>query len=192
MMKRFSSAALVVLLCLSAAACASSPALNVLEPLEPRKETPVVTISLAGHPITLPLESLAGASFVGSDGELIFYEGHKSLFATVVTPEAWGNPSIQMNQAPGFIFRRDLSSVQDPEFREELEGIIRMTLEPAKEKNSSVMTIGNVTAYIAFGPQQTTIMLTSPGRPDLFTQLVLDYFSWQEIENEILKGIGGQ
>jgi hypothetical protein len=35
-------------------------------------------------------------------------------------------------------------------------------------------------------------MLTSPAKPDLFTQLVLDNFSWDEIENEILKGIGGQ
>ncbi len=191
-MKRLSATALMLLLCLSAAACASSSNLTQLETPEPRTEIPVVTISRAGHPVRLPLESLADASFIGSDGEMIFYPGQKSLFATVVTPDDWGNPSIPMNQAPGFIFRRDLSSIQDPEFRKELEGITRMTLEPAEEKETSFVTIGDITAYIAFSPAKTTIMLTSPDKPDLFTQLVLDNFSWQDIENEILKGIGGQ
>ena len=191
-MKRLSATTLALLLCLSAAACASSSNLIKLETPEPRTKTPVVTIGRAGHPVRLPLESLADASFIGSDGEMIFYPGQKSLFATVVTPEDWGNPSIRMNQAPGFIFRRDLSSVQDPEFRKELEGIIRMTLEPAEEKETSFVTFGDITAYIAFSPAKTTIMLTSAGKPDLFTQLVLDNFSWQDIENEILKGIGGQ
>lgn len=189
-MKPFSTITLAVLLCLSAAACAS-PKLNVLEPVEPRNKAPGVTINRAAHPITLPLESLADASFVGSDGEIILYDSRKGLYATVVTPEDWGKPAIQMNQAPGYIFRRDLDSVQDPDFRKELEGIIRMTLGPAGEKQSSVMTIDEITAYIAFTPRKTIIMLTSPDKPDLFSQLVLDNFSWEEIENEILKGIGG-
>jgi len=191
-MNRCSSTTLALLFCLSAVACASSPKLNALDPVEPRKEAPGVTVSRVAHPITLPLESLAGASFIGSDGELILYDDRKGLFATVVTPEDRGNPSIQMNQAPGYIFNRDLSSVEDPEFRKELEGITRMTLEPAGEKQTSVMTVGEITAYIAFSPKKTVIMLTSPAKPDLFTQLVLDNFSWDEIENEILKGIGGQ
>ncbi|WP_278803575.1 hypothetical protein [Marinobacter nauticus] len=191
-MKRFSATALALLLCLSAAACASSSNLIKLEAPEPRTETAVVTIARAGHPVRLPLESLANSSFIGSDGEMILYAGNKSLFATVVTPEDWGNPSVQMNQAPDFIFRRDLSSIQDAEFRKELEGIISMTLEPAEEKENSLVTVGEITVYIAFNPAKTTIMLTSPRKPDLFTQLVLNNFSWQDIENEILKGIGGQ
>ncbi|MBN7770970.1 hypothetical protein KUV44_06765 [Marinobacter daepoensis] len=191
-MKRFSATALALLLCLSAAACASSSNLIKLEAPEPRTEAAVVTIARAGHPVRLPLESLANASFIGSDGEMILYAGNKSLFATVVTPEDWGNPSVQMNQAPDFIFRRDLSSIQDPEFRKELEGIISMTLEPAEEKENSLVTVGDITVYIAFSPTKTTIMLTSPRKPYLFTHLVLNNFSWPDIENEILKGIGGQ
>lgn len=190
-MKRFGTTALALLLCLSAVACAS-PKLNVLDPVEPREKTSGVTISRVAHPITLPLESLAGTTFIGSDGELILYDDQKGLFATVVTPEDWGNPTIQMNQAPSYIFNRDLNSVEDQEFRKELKGITRMTLEPADEKRASVMTVGEITAYIAFSPKKTVIMLTSPAKPDLFTQLVLDNFSWEEIENEILKGIGGQ
>lgn len=190
-MKPLRTASLTLLLCLTTTACAASK-INELNPVEPRSDTNGVTISRVAHPITLPLESLAGATFIGSDGEMIFYPGQKSLFATVVTPEDWGNPSIQMNQAPGFIFRRDLSSIQDSEFRKELEGITRMTLEPAEEKETSLVTVGDITAYIAFSPEKTVIMLTSPDRPDLFTQLVLDHFSWSEIEHEILKGIGGQ
>lgn len=191
-MNRFRSTGIALLLCLSVVACASPPRLGVVDPFEPREETPGVTINRVAHPITLPLESLAGASFAGSDGELIVYDDRKGLFVTVVTPEDWGSPAIQLNQAPGYIFKRDLSSVQDPEFREELEGITRMTLEPAEEKKTSVINIGEITAYIAFSPQRTVIMLTSPDRPDLFTHLVLDNFSWEEIENEILKGIGEQ
>ncbi|OJS99523.1 hypothetical protein [Marinobacter nauticus] len=189
-MKRFGTSALALLLCLSTSACAS-PKLSVLDPVEPRTETPGVTISRVAHPVTLPLESLAGATFIGSHGELILYNKHKGLFATVVTSDDWGNPSIQMNEVPSYIFNRDLSAVQTPELRKELEGVIRMTLEPAKEKESSVVTMGKITAYIAFNPMQTMIMLTSPDKPDLFTQLVLDNFSWEEIEHEILKGIGG-
>lgn len=97
-----------------------------------------------------------------------------------------------MNKAPSYIFNRDLSAVQNPEFRKELEGVIRMTLEPTAEKETSVVTVGKITAYIAFNPKKTIIMLTSSDKPDLFTQLVLDNFSWEEIEHEILKGIGGQ
>lgn len=190
-MKRLGTTALALLLCLSASACAS-PKLSVLDPVEPRTETPGVTISRTAHPIKLPLESLTGATFIGSDGELILYNKRKGLFATVVTSDDWGNPAIQMNEAPSYIFNRDLSAVQNPEFRKELEGVIRMTLEPTAEKETSVVTMGEITAYIAFNPKKTTIMLTSPDKPDLFTQLVLDNFSWEEIEHEILKGIGGQ
>ncbi|MGM0951875.1 MAG: hypothetical protein ACQEW7_02725 [Pseudomonadota bacterium] len=189
-MKRVGTITLTLVFCLSAVACAS-PKLNVLEPVEQRKAVSGITISRSTHPITLPLETLAGASFVGSDGELILYNNRKGLFATAVTPEDWGHPSIQMNQVPGHIFKRNLSPIKDPELREELEGVTRMVLEPTKEKKASVMTIGQITAYIAFDPRKTVIMLTSPGKPDLFTQLVLDNFSWEEIENEILKGIRG-
>lgn len=189
-MKRNGTTALALLLCLSASACAS-PKLNVLDPVEPRTEASSVTISRTAHPVSLPFESLAGATFIGSGGELILYNNHKGLFATVVTSGDWGNPSIQMNEVPSYIFNRDLSAVQNPEFRKELEGVIRITLEPTAEKETSAVTVGEITAYIAFNPKKTIIMLTSPDKPDLFTQLVLDNFSWEEIEHEILKGIGG-
>lgn len=190
-MKRFGTTALALLLCLSASACAS-PKLNVLVPVEPRSEAPGVTISRTAHPVTLPLESLAGATFIGSDGEPILYNKHKGLYATVVTSDDWSSPSIQMNEVPSYIFNRDLSAVQNPEFRKELEGVIRMTLEPAEEKQISLVSMGEITAYIAFNPKKTIIMLISPDKPDVFTQLVLDNFSWEEIEHEILKGIGGK
>ncbi|MGC8120177.1 hypothetical protein [Marinobacter sp. VGCF2001] len=189
-MKRFGKTTLALLLCLSASACASSK-LNVHDSVEPQTETAGVVISRTAHPIKLPLKSLAGATFIGSDGELILYNKLKGLFATVVTSDDWSNPNIRMNQAPGYIFNRDLSAVQTPEFRRELEGIIAMTLEPTTEKETSVVTVGEITAYIAFNPKKTIIMLTSPDKPELFTQLVLDNFSWEEIEHEILKGIGG-
>ena len=123
---------------------------------------------------------------------MIFYNDGKSLYATVVTPEDWGNPAIQMNQAPAYIFRRDFSAVKDPEFRKELEGIARMNLDANGGRELSVTTIGDITAYIAFSPEKSVIMLTSADKPDQFSQLVLDGFSWEEIENEILKGIRGE
>ena len=190
-MKPLRSAALTLLLCLTATACAA-PKINELEPVEPRSDTDGVTISRVAHPITLPLESLAGATFIGSNGEVILYKDLKGLFATVVTSDDWGNPPIQMNQTPRYIFERDLSRIEDTDFRAQLEGIIRMNLESGAEKETSTMTLGDITAYIAFSPEKTVIMLTSPNKPDLFTQLVLDHFSWSEIEHEILKGIGGQ
>lgn len=189
-MKPFRMPPLALLLCLATTACATSK-FNESDPVEPRSNTTGVTISRIAHPVTLPLKSLEGATFVGSDGELILYNDRKGLLATVITADDWGNPPIQMNQAPGYIFKRDLSPIQDSDFRNELEGIMRMTLEPSNEKELSVMTLGEITAYIAFNPKKTTIMLTSPDKPDLFTQLVLDNFSWEEIKHEILKGIGG-
>lgn len=182
---------LAFLLSLFSAGCAATD-LKKLEHLEPRQAESGVTINRVGHPITLPLQSLAYATFVGSDGELIFYGNGKSLYATVVTPEDWGNPAIQMNQAPAYIFQRDFSAVEDPEFRKELEGIARMNLDANGGRELSVMTVGDITAYIAFSPEKSVIMLTSVDKPDQFSQLVLDGFSWEEIENEILKGIRGE
>ena len=180
---------LAFLLSLFSAGCAATD-LKTLEPLEPRQAEPGVTINRAGHPITLPLRSLADATFVGSDGELIFYSDEKSLYATVVTPEDWGNLDIQMNQAPAYIFQRDFSVVEDPELRKELEGIARMNLDANDGRELSVMAVGDITAYIAFSPEKSVIMLTSPDKPEQFSQLVLDRFRWEEIENEVLKGIG--
>ena len=178
-----------LLLSLSSTGCAATD-LKVLKPVEPRQAETGVTVNRVGHPITLPLHSLADATFVGSDGELIFYSDGKSLYATVVTPEDWGNPAIQMNQAPAYIFQRDFSAVEDPELRRELEGIARMNLDANGGRELSVMSVGDTNAYIAFSPEKSVIMLTSPDKPDQFSQLVLDGFSWEEIENEVLKGIG--
>jgi hypothetical protein len=164
----------------------------VLDPPELRPDESGITINRVGHPITLPLASLANTTFVGSNGELILYGTQKGLYASLVTAEDWGNPPVQMNQAPAYIFERDISSIKDPEFREELEGVTRMTLDSPSGKKLSIMTIGKITVYIAFTPKQSVIMLTSPDKPDFFSQLMLDNFSWEEIENEILKGIRGR
>lgn len=187
-MKYIGRIALIILLSLSAIACASQD-LNVLKPVEARAATPSITINRTAHPIMLPLETLAGATFIGSEGELIAYEGDKGLYASVVVREDWGTTLADFYHVPGYVFKRDLASIHDPEFRKELEGIILITLEPTEEKVLSEMTIGNITAYIAFNPKKSIIMLSSPDKPDLFTRLVLNGFSWDEIKNEILKGI---
>jgi hypothetical protein len=187
-MKHIGMVALIMALGLTSVAYAS-PAINVLTPVEPRDTTSGVTINRTGHPITLPLNTLSGTTFVGSDGELIFYGGHKGLYASVVTAKDWDNPPVQMNLIPEYIFKRDLSSIHDPEFRKELEGIIRITVEPAEDKVLSVMTVGEITAYIAFTPEKSIIMISSQDKPDLFSRLVLNQFSWEDIENSILKGI---
>ncbi|SOB77085.1 hypothetical protein SAMN04488490_2847 [Marinobacter sp. LV10R510-11A] len=187
-MKYIGRTALIILLSLSEIACASQD-LNVLVPVEARAATSGITINRTAHPIMLPLGTLAGATFIGSEGELIVYEGNKGLYASVVTQEDWGTTLADFHRVPEYVFKRDLASIHDPEFRKELEGIILITLEPAVEKVLSVMTIGKITAYIAFNPEKSIIMLSSPDKPDLFTRLVLNRFSWEEIENEILKGI---
>jgi hypothetical protein len=187
-MKHIGMVALIMALGLTSVAYAS-PAINVLTPVEPRDTASGVTINRTGHPITLPLNTLSGTTFAGSDGELIFYGGHKGLYASVVTAEDWDNPPVQMNLIPEYIFKRNLSSIHDPEFRKELEGIIRITVEPAEDKVLSVMTVGETTAYIAFNPAKSVIMLSSSDKPNLFTQLILKEFGWEEIKNDILKGI---
>lgn len=187
-MKYFGMVALVMVISASTIACASAN-LKVLKPVESREVASDVTINRTAHPIALPLKTLAGAIFVGSKGELIFYDDNKSLYASVVTPEDWGNPPVQMNRVPEYIFNRNLSSIHDQEFRKELEGIIRITVEPVGEKTLRVMTIGKTTAYIAFNPTKSIIMLSSSDKPNLFTRLILKEFSWEEIENDILKGI---
>ncbi|HTN32791.1 MAG TPA: hypothetical protein VL091_02175, partial [Marinobacter sp.] len=108
---------------------------------------------------------------------------------SVVTPEDWNSPLIQMNLIPEYIFNRDLSAIPDTEFRKELEGIIRITIGPVGEKTLSVISIDNMTVYIAYTPEKSIIMISSPDKPDLFTRVILNKFSWEEIENDILKGI---
>lgn len=180
----------VLTLCFATTACSASE-LKQLPAVQQRDSGASITVNRVGHPIDLPLATLAGATFVGSNGELILYNDNKGLYASVVTPEDWGNPPIQMNTAPKLIFSRDVDFVKDATFREELKGIIRITLEPADQKELRIVQVGEITAYIAFNPEKTTIMLTSPSKPDLFSQLVLDGFSWEEIKEEVLKGIKG-
>ncbi|MFL1454991.1 hypothetical protein ACJO5Y_11140 [Marinobacter sp. GN3S48] len=180
----------VLTLCFATKACSASE-LKQLPAVQQRDAGASITVNRVGHPIDLPLATLAGATFVGSNGELILYNDNKGLYASVVTPEDWGNPPIQMNTAPKLIFNREVDVVKDATFREELKGIIRIILEPADQKELRIVQVGEITAYIAFNPEKTTIMLTSPNKPDLFSQLVLDGFSWEEIEEEVLKGIKG-
>ncbi len=187
-MKYIGMAALIILLNISTLACASSN-LNVLKLVEPRETASGITINRTAHPIVLPLETHSGATFAVSDGELIFYGDNKGLYASVVTSEAWNSPLIQMNLIPEYIFNRDLSAIPDTEFRKELEGIIRITIGPVGEKTLSVMSIDNMTVYIAYTPEKSIIMISSPDKPDLFTRVILNKFSWEEIENDILKGI---
>ncbi|HTN32802.1 MAG TPA: hypothetical protein VL091_02230, partial [Marinobacter sp.] len=77
-MKYIGMAALIILLSISTLACASSN-LNVLKLVEPRETASGITINRTAHPIVLPLETLSGTTFAGSDGELIFYGDNKGL-----------------------------------------------------------------------------------------------------------------
>ncbi len=164
--------------------------LETLGPLEPRTEGPAVTINASAHPIRLPLGSLVGATFMGGKGEIINYDEAKGLYVTVVTPPQWGTPDFQMNQVPGYIFNRDYDEVDDPALVQELEAMSQLTLEPASGKKVGVMDLGEVTAYIAFAPTKTTVLLSSGDLPDLFTHLALDGFTWEELTEEILRGVG--
>jgi len=187
---KYRNAILLTLLFSMLSSGCSANDLKVLElPIERAAEAGV-TVNRAGHPIELPLQSLTDATFVGSDGELILYADGRSLYATVVSSEDWGNPPIQMNQAPGYIFNRDFSAIEDAASRKEIEGISRMNLDEEGGRQLSTVTIKNTTIFIAFGANKSVLMLTTPDKPDQFSQLVLNGFSWDQLEKDILKGIG--
>lgn len=149
-----------------------------------------ITINRTGHPIVLPLRSLSGATFIGTNGELIIYPDKRGLYATIFTVEEWGGSSpIPMNTVPQRIFERHTDDLENDAFRRELEGIIRITLEPADRKKMIIRHLGNVTAYIIYNPEKSIIMLTSPDKPDFYSYVVLDGFTWESIETDILGGL---
>lgn len=162
------------------------------EPVEPRTDTPSVTINATAHPIRLPLQSLANTLFIGDNGEIINYSPTKGIYASVVTPEQWGNPDIPLNTLPAYIFEEETGSVSDPELKDDIRGISRIVLEPRGEKKVGKMMLGETTVYIAYSPSKTNLMLVSPDKPNLYSHIVIDGFTWDEIVNDILKGIGSK
>lgn len=181
----------MVLIALSSAQVLATDLME-FEPVEPRTDTPSITVNATAHPIRLPLQSLANTLFIGDNGEIINYSPTKGLYASVVTPEEWGNPGIPLNKLPEYIFEEDTGSISDSELKEEIRGISRIVLEPKSEKKIGKMVIGKTTVYIAYSPLKTNLMLVSPDKPNLYSHIVIDGFSWDEIVNDILKGIGSK
>ncbi|WP_148861866.1 hypothetical protein [Marinobacter fonticola] len=166
--------------------------LNQFEPVEPRAETPTITINATAHPIRLPLQSLANTLFLGDNGEIINYTPTKGIYASVVTPDEWGNPSIPLGKLPEYIFEEDTAAVGDAELKEDIRGISRIVLEPRDEKKIGKMVLGDTTVYIAYSLSKTNLMLVSPDKPNLYSHIVVDGFTWDEIVDDILKGIGSK
>lgn len=148
-----------------------------------------ITINIPGHPIKLPLRQLDGTIFMGSDGESIIFSKSKHFTVGMLGPHDWKSQDIVVNEIPQAIFSGNYQLIPNPEVQQQIEAISTNTFRKTHEFIGKMEMGRGITAFIAYSPERTSIMITSEDKPNIYTDIVAYGFSWNEIQSLILNGV---
>lgn len=148
-----------------------------------------IKINIPGHPIKLPLSRLDGATFMGSNGESIIFSKSKHFTVGMLGPYDWKSQDIAVNEIPEAIFTKDFQLIRNDEVQQQVEAISTNTFRVNHELIGKINLGGETTAFVAYSPERTSIMIASEDKPNIYTDIVAYGFSWNEIQNLILNGV---
>ncbi|MDX1756265.1 MAG: hypothetical protein R3175_09420 [Marinobacter sp.] len=148
-----------------------------------------IKVNIPGHPIKLPLNRLDGAVFMGSNGESIIFSKSKHFTVGMLGPQDWQNQDITINEIPQAIFTQNYQSIPSHAVRQQVEAISINTFRKDHDFIGKMSLGGGTTAFVAYSPERSSIMITSEDKPHIYTDIVVYGFSWNEIQNLILNGV---
>lgn len=163
-----------------------------LRRIAPPQRTPIetyLTVNHPGHRIRIPLEALDRAIILGGDGETIVFPDSSFFSVGIITQSQFSNINVQANTIPEIIFRQSFDAVRPVDTRESIEAMAKNLFSNHYDFIGRMSLETDIEVFVAFSPGRSTLLISSPSKPHVYTQVVTRGMSWKRIQSLIVNGL---